>query len=162
MTHIAIINIPRPVIQSGSVGFALTRLNKMQDDLGSIGMMAHGGAVALFADGYSADRRELCEIPEVVRYWRRLFAAFPLLPFVLSNQNQGTQLKLLLTALFDVRVHHGKHMGMEFINAPQTIHAEIWLWLVRARNVLEKAGKWDEAVKAMLDLRMMEYAKLFA
>jgi hypothetical protein len=36
------------------------------------------------------------------------------------------------------------------------------LWLVRARNVLEKAGKWDVAVKAMLDLRMMEYAGLFA
>jgi hypothetical protein len=53
-------------------------------------------------------------------------------------------------------------MGMEFINDPQTIHAEIWLWLVRARNVLEKAGKWDEAVKAMLDLRVMEYAGLFA
>ena len=108
---ILILEISRKEIESMNFTSSLERLMVMADSRENA--LCYKESLLLQIRGYDSDRRELCEIPEVRRFFARLVNEWPHWMWFLSREIG--MIGLLMSLICEVTVHrsHGQ-FGIEF------------------------------------------------
>lgn len=117
---LVILQLTRREIDRGTIGDVMDRLLTLSDTRERT--LAYAGKLVLEFEGYDADRRELFEIPEVVRFIRALTAQWSSWLHFLLAHPETHQFGLLYALLCDVKVHRQNgRIGTEFVSTAQVM-----------------------------------------
>lgn len=113
-----VLNIKRESVESGDLGHALDSLLVMTESEENI--RRYQGSLVVVVDGYSADRRELSEIPEVRAYFAKLSQEWPFWQWFLMRQAGMFPLVMALHCRVNVlRNKQGVVEGTHFIDTTE-------------------------------------------
>lgn len=106
-----VLQIPRAKIEAQNIASTLEKLLVLSDTHESA--MLRKACLALSVSGYDNDPRELCEIPEVRSFFKRLTHEWPFWFWFLARD--AGQISLLMSLVCEVKVHRqGMMFGIEF------------------------------------------------
>lgn len=146
-----VLSITRKEIEACDFTSALERLLVLIDTEQNV--RRYRESLVIMVQGYDSDPRELCEVPEVRRYFDKLNVEWPHWLWFLYRANGGVS--LVLSMLCPVKVHRAKgRMGLEFLD-DHALERVVMSMVERSSSLCDRMGldfdEFDRVVAEALD-----------